>query len=191
MATTSFAQQCDWDPLSDVQCPNYQQAYLEKQCESDPLYDVQCIGYQTAIELSKIVDDGDNPLAVNDNEIDVTTTTEIEGVPNVISLPEQQIEIVEVEDGDGFQEVEDDIQKEQMAMEDDIEEIEELENALVVRMMEDDIEKELAEIENTTGNTEQEDDIEKELAELKDSTKKVKTNKMRKPKTKNEKIKLL
>ena len=50
-------------------------------------------------------------------------------MPNVVSLPEQQIEIVEVEDGDGFQEVEDDIQKEQLAMEDDIEkEIEELEN---------------------------------------------------------------
>ena len=133
-AVTSFAQQCDWDPLYDVQCPNYQQAYLEQQCELDPLYDVQCSGYQTAIELSKIVDDGEMTLTVIDNEIDVTTTTEIEGVPNVISLPEQQIEIVEVEDGDGFQEVEDDIQKEQMAMEDDIEkEIEELEK-LVVRI---------------------------------------------------------
>jgi len=191
-AAASFAQQCDWDPLSDVQCPNYQQAYLEKQCESDPLYDVQCAGYQTAIELSKIVDDGDNPLAVNDSEIDVTTTTEIEGIPNVISLPEQQIEIVEVEDGDGFQEVEDDIQKEQMAMEDDIEkEIEELENAAGGKNMEDDIEKEIAEIESTTGNTEQEDDIEKELAELKDSTKSENKQDAPKPKTKNEKIKLL
>ena len=74
-------------------------------------------------------------LIIKDDKIDVTTTTEIEGVPNVVSLPEQQIEIVEVEDGDGFQEVEDDIQKEQLAMEDDIEkEIEELENVnLVVR----------------------------------------------------------
>ena len=63
----SFAQQCDWDPLYDVQCPNYQQAYLEQQCELDPLYDVQCSGYQTAIELSKIVDDGaeDNPLLLS------------------------------------------------------------------------------------------------------------------------------
>ena len=158
------------------------------------MYDVQCSGYQTAIELSKIVDDGsDNPLAVIDNEIDVTTTTEIEGVPNVLSLPEQQtIEVVEVEDGDGFQEVEDDIQKEQMAMEDDIEkEIEELENAAGGEMMEDDIEKEIAEIENTTGNTEQEDDIEKELAELKDSTKSENKQDAPKPKTKNEKIKIL
>ena len=192
-AAANLAQQCDWDPLYDVQCPNYQQAYLEKQCESDPLYDVQCAGYQTAIELAKIVDDGseDDPTVI-DNEIDVTTTTEIEGVPNVISLPEQQIEIVEVEDGDGFQEVEDDIQKEQMAMEDDIEkEIEELENAAGGEKMEDDIEKEIAEIESTTGNTEQEDDIEKELAELKDSTSENKQDVKKKPKTKNEKIKLL
>ena len=193
-AAASFAQQCDYDPLSDVQCPNYQQAYLEQQCELDPLYDVQCSGYQTAIELSKIVDDGtvDDPTVI-DNEIDVTTTTEIEGVPNVVSLPEQQtIEVVEVEDGDGFQEVEDDIQKEQLAMEDDIEkEIEELENAAGGEMMDDDIEKEIAELESTTGNTEQEDDIEKELAELKDSTKSENKQDAPKPKTKNEKIKLL
>ena len=192
-ASASFAQQCDWDPLSDVQCPNYQKAWLEKKCDEDPLYDVQCAGYQTAIELSKIVDDGkeDDPTVIN-NEIDVTTTTEIEGVPNVVSLPEQQIEIVEVEDGDGFQEVEDDIQKEQLAMEDDIEkEIEELENAAGGEMMDDDIEKEIAELENTTGNTEQEDDIEKELAELKDSTKSENKQDAPKPKTKNEKIKIL
>ena len=192
-AAASFAQQCDWDPLSDVQCPNYQKAWLEKKCDEDPLYDVQCAGYQTAIELSKIVDDGkeDDPTVIN-NEIDVTTTTEIEGVPNVVSLPEQQIEIVEVEDGDGFQEVEDDIQKEQLAMEDDIEkEIEELENAAGGEMMDDDIEKEIAELENTTGNTEQEDDIEKELAELKDSTKSENKQDAPKPKTRNEKIKIL
>ena len=192
-ASANLAQQCDWDPLYDVQCPNYQQAYLEQQCELDPLYDVQCSGYQTAIELAKIVDDGseDDPTVIN-NEIDVTTTTEIEGVPNVVSLPEQQIEIVEVEDGDGFQEVEDDIQKEQLAMEDDIEkEIEELENAGGGEMMDDDIEKEIAELENTTGNTEQEDDIEKELAELKDSTKSENKQDAPKPKTRNEKIKIL
>ena len=83
-------------------------------------------------------------LIIINNKIDVTTTTEIEGVSNVVSLPEQQIEIVEVEDGDGFQEVEDDIQKEQLAMEDDIEkEIEELENADGGEMMDDDIEKRL------------------------------------------------
>jgi hypothetical protein len=204
-AAASFAQQCDWDPLSDVQCPNYQKAWLEKKCDEDPLYDVQCAGYQTAIELSKIVDDGkDDPLIVKDDKVDVTTTTEIEGVPNVISLPEQQtIEVVGVEDGDGFQEVEDDIQKEQMAMEDDIEkEIEELENAAGGEMMDDDIEKEIAELENETsedgtapdmisGGANQEDDIEKELAELKDSTKSENKQDAPKPKTRNEKIKIL
>ena len=203
-AAASFAQQCDWDPLSDVQCPNYQKAWLEKKCDEDPLYDVQCAGYQTAIELSKIVDDGkDDPLIVKDDKVDVTTTTEIEGVPNVVSLPEQQIEIVEVEDGDGFQEVEDDIQKEQMAMEDDIErEIEELENEAGGEMMDDDIEKEIAELENEaseegtapdmiSGGANQEDDIEKELAELKDSTKSENKQDEPKPKTRNEKIKIL
>jgi len=170
-ASANFAQQCDWDPLYDVQCPNYQQAYLDKQCESDPLYDVQCAGYQTAIELSKIVDDGavDDPTVV-DNEIDVTTTTEIEGVPNVVE--EKQIEIVEIEGGDGFEEVDDSIEGEQLAMEDDIE-------------------KEIAELESQTGNTNQEDDIEKELAELKDSTKSENKKDAPKPKTKNEKIKML
>ena len=203
-AAASFAQQCDWDPLSDVQCPNYQKAWLEKKCDEDPLYDVQCAGYQTAIELSKIVDDGkDDPLIVKDDKVDVTTTTEIEGLPNVVSLPEQQIQIVEVEDGNGFQEVEDDIQKEQMAMEDDIErEIEELENAAGGEMMDDDIEKEIAELENEaseegtapdmiSGGANQEDDIEKELAELKDSTKSENKQDESKPKTRNEKIKIL
>ena len=203
-AAASFAQQCDWDPLSDVQCPNYQKAWLEKKCDEDPLYDVQCAGYQTAIELSKIVDDGkDDPLIVKDDKVDVTTTTEIEGLPNVVSLPEQQIQIVEVEDGNGFQEVEDDIQKEQMAMEDDIErEIEELENEAGGEMMDDDIEKEIAELENEaseegtapdmiSGGANQEDDIEKELAELKDSTKSENKQDESKPKTRNEKIKIL
>ena len=203
-AAASFAQQCDWDPLSDVQCPNYQKAWLEKKCDEDPLYDVQCAGYQTAIELSKIVDDGkDDPLIVKDDKVDVTTTTEIEGLPNVVSLPEQQIQIVEVEDGDGFQEVEDDIQQEQMAMEDDIErEIEELENEAGGEMMDDDIEKEIAELENEaseegtapdmiSGGANQEDDIEKELAELKDSTKSENKQDEPKPKTRNEKIKIL
>ena len=78
-------------------------------------------------------------------------------------------------------------------MEDDIEkEIEELENAAGGEMMDDDIEKEIAELESTTGNTEQEDDIEKEIAELKDSTKgENKQDVKSKPKTKNEKIKML
>ena len=193
-ASANLAQQCDYDPLYSVECPNYQQAYLEQQCELDSLYDVQCPDYQTAIELAKIVDDGTvNDPTIVDNEIDVTTTTEIEGVPNVISLPEQQtVEVVEVQDGEGFQEVEDDIQKEQLAMEDDIEkEIEELETAAGGEMMDDDIEKEISELENETGNTNQEDDIEKELAELKKSESENKQEVKKKPKTRNEKIRLL
>ena len=192
-AAANLAQQCDYDPLYDVQCPNYQQAYLEQQCELDPLYDVQCADYQTAVELAKIVDDGtvDDPTIV-DNEIDVTTTTEIEGVPNVISLPEPNVQVVEVEDGEGFQEVEDSIERDQLAMEDDIEkEIEELETAAGGEMMDDDIEKEISELESQTGNTNQEDDIEKELAELKKSESENKQEVKKKPKTRNEKIRLL
>ena len=192
-AAANLAQQCDYDPLYDVQCPNYQQAYLEQQCELDPLYDVQCADYQTAVELAKIVDDGtvDDPTIV-DNEIDVTTTTEIEGVPNVISLPEQNVQVVEVEDGEGFQEVEDSIERDQLAMEDDIEkEIEELEAAAGGEMMDDDIEKEISELESQTGNTNQEDDIEQELAELKKSESENKQEVKKKPKTRNEKIRLL
>ena len=148
------------------------------------MYDVQCSGYQTAIELAKIVDDGaeDDPTVI-DNEIDVTTTTEIEGVFNVISLPEQQtVEVVEVEDGDGFEQVDDNIEGEQMAMEDDIEkEIAQLEN-------------EASEEKGTapdmiSGGANQEDDIEKELAELKESADSENKQDAPKPKTRNEKIK--
>ena len=184
-AAANLAQQCDYDPLYDVQCPNYQQAYLEQQCQLDPLYDVQCADYQTAIELAKIVHDGsENDPTVIDNEIDVTTTTEIEGIPNVISLPEQQIvEVVEVEDGDGFEQVDDNIEGEQMAMEDDIEkEIAQLEN----EASEDGTAPDMI-----SGGANQEDDIEKELAELKESTDSENKQDAPKPKTRNEKIKML
>ena len=184
-AAANLAQQCDYDPLYDVQCPNYQQAYLEQQCQLDPLYDVQCADYQTAIELAKIVDDGsENDPTVIDNEIDVTTTTESEGIPNVISLPEQQIvEVVEVEDGDGFEQVDDNIEGEQMAMEDDIEkEIAQLEN----EASEDGTAPDMI-----SGGANQEDDIEKELAELKESTDSENKQDAPKPKTRNEKIKML
>ena len=184
-AAANLAQQCDYDPLYDVQCPNYQQAYLEQQCELDPLYDVQCSGYQTAIELAKIVDDGseDDPTVI-DNEIDVTTTTGIEGIPNVISLPEQQtVEVVEVQDGDGFEQVDDNIEGEQMAMEDDIEkEIAQLEN----EASEDGTAPDMI-----SGEANQEDDIEKEIAELKKSTDSENKQDAPKPKTRNEKIKML
>ena len=183
-ASANLAQQCDYDPLYSVECPNYQKAYLEKQCELDSLYDVQCPDYQTAIELAKIVDDGktDDPTII-DNEIDVTTTTEIEGVPNVLTLPEQQTEVVEVESGDGFEQVDDSIEGEQMAMEDDIEkEIAQLENEASEESTAPDV---------ISGGANQEDDIEKELAELKDSTKSENKQDAPKPKTRNEKIKIL
>ena len=176
-ASAYQTQQCDLDPLYSVECPNYQQAYLDQQCELDSLYDVQCPDYQTALELKKIVDDGkDDPITVVDDTIDVTTTTTIEGVPNVFTLPEVPTVVVEeIDDGEGFQEVEDNIRGDQLAMEDDIEkEIEELESQTGNTAMDDDIEKELAEIDNEAnsgdGNTNQEDDIEKELAELEEST---------------------
>ena len=175
-ASAYQTQQCDLDPLYSVECPNYQQAYLDQQCELDSLYDVQCPDYQTALELKKIVDDGkDDPITVVDDTIDVTTTTTIEGVPNVFTLPEVPTVVVEeIDDGEGFQEVEDNIRGDQLAMEDDIEkEIEELESQTGNTAMDDDIEKELAEVESEAnsgdGNTNQEDDIEKELAELEES----------------------
>ena len=88
-------QQCSLDPLYSVECTGYQKAYLEQQCELDSLYDVQCPDYQTALELAKIVDDGkDDPLTVTDETIDVTTTTTIEGVPNVFTLPEMPTVVV-------------------------------------------------------------------------------------------------
>ena len=218
-ASAYQTQQCDLDPLYSVECPNYQQAYLDQQCELDSLYDVQCPDYQTALELKKIVDDGkDDPLTVVDDTIDVTTTTTIEGVPNVFTLPEVPTVVVEeIDDGEGFQEVEDNIRGDQLAMEDDIEkEIEELESQTGNTAMDDDIEKELAEVENEAnsgdGNTNQEDDIEKELAELEESasddedfddpTKKTiaekpiekkiaKKKEVEKKSTKNDKIKML
>ena len=176
-ASANLAKQCDYDPLYSVECTGYQQAYLEQQCELDSLYDVQCPDYQTALELTKIVDDGkDDPITVVDDTIDVTTTTTIEGVPNVFTLPEVPTVVVEeIDDGEGFQEVEDNIRGDQLAMEDDIErEIAELESQTGNTAMDDDIEKELAEIDNEAnsgdGNTNQEDNIEKELAELEEST---------------------
>ena len=66
----------------------------------------------------------------------------------MFTLPEQQTVVVEeIDDGEGFQEVEDNIRGDQLAMEDDIE-------------------KEIEELESQTGNTAMDDDIEKELAEI-------------------------
>ena len=174
-------QQCDLDPLHDITCIGYQQAYVEKQCESDPLYDVTCIGYNEAIALQdtteEYVDDG-----IVDTEIDIVGTTIVEGVPNVMSLPELPvIEIFELEDTI-VKEDYDIVEGDALAMEDDIEkEIAELERAEEEEIIEEEnvsnpFEKERDETEDTPGErdgsvggqgeTTSEDDIEKEIAEL-------------------------
>ena len=177
-------QQCDLDPLYDITCIGYQQAYVEKQCESDPLYDVTCIGYNEAIALQdtteEYVDDG-----IVDTEIDIVGTTIVEGIPNVISLPELPvIETFELEDTI-VKEDYDIVEGDALAMEDDIEkEIAELERAEEEEIIEEEnvsnpFEKERDETEDTPGErdgsvggqgeTTSEDDIEKEIAELEES----------------------
>ena len=192
-------QQCDLDPLYDVTCIGYQQAYVEKQCETDPLYDITCVGYNDAIALqdtTDVIDDG-----ITDTEIDVVTTTVIEGVPNVMTLPEvPPVQVVELDNESGFQEVEDTISGDQMNMEDDIEkEIAELERAEneetveeeeVVVVTEDSSDEELpgnSDGSMKKGEATQEDDIEKELAELKKEEKKESPKKT----SRNDKMKLL
>ena len=192
-------QQCDLDPLYDVTCIGYQQAYVEKQCETDPLYDITCIGYSEAIALQEttddILDDG-----ITDTEIDVVTTTVIEGIPNVMTLPEvPPVQIVELDNGDGFEEVEDTISGDQMNMEDDIEkeiaELEKAENEDTVEEEEvvatkDSSDEELpgnADGSMKSGEATQEDDIEKELAELKKEEKEESPKKT----SRNEKMKML
>ena len=192
-------QQCDLDPLYDVTCIGYQQAYVEKQCETDPLYDITCVGYNDAIALqdtTDVIDDG-----ITDTEIDVVTTTVIEGIPNVMTLPEvPPVQVIELDSGDGFQEVEDTISGDQMNMEDDIEkEIAELERAEneetveeeeVVVVTEDGSDEELpgnADGSMGKGEATQEDDIEKELAELKKEEKEESPKKT----SRNDKMKLL
>ena len=39
---------CSVDPLSSVNCPGYQTAYLEYQCKANPLYSTTCSGYEAA-----------------------------------------------------------------------------------------------------------------------------------------------
>ena len=197
-------QQCDLDPLHDVTCIGYQQAYVEQQCKLDPLYDVTCTGYQEAIVLEEfnetIVDDG-----IENTEIDVITTTVIEGVPNVMTLPEvPTVQVVELDSGNGFQEVEDTISGDQMNMEDDIEkEIAELEKAeneeiveeeVVVVITDDGSDEELPGNSDGSmgkGESTQEDDIEKEIAELEKAENKETKDEPKKKTTRNEKMKML
>ena len=68
-------------------------------------------------DTTDVIDDG-----ITDTEIDVVTTTVIEGVPNVMTLPEvPPVQVVELDNESGFQLVEDTISGDQMNMEDDIE----------------------------------------------------------------------
>ena len=186
-AAAYLADRCYYDPLYDVQCTGYQQAYFDQQCELDSQYDQLCPAYLDP----DLVDLGDvDPVEEVLSEPDVPVVAELDFTSPVdnfdgeIVVEDQQIvETVEVEDGDGFQQVDDSIEGEQL-------------------QMEDDIEKEIAALENETskddtapdmisGGANQEDDIEKELAELKNSADSENKKDAPKPKTKNEKIKML
>ena len=182
-----LADRCFYDPLYDVQCTGYQQAYFDQQCELDSQYDQLCPAYLDP----DLVDLGDvDPVEEVLSEPDIPVVAELDFTSPVdnfdgeIVVEDQQIvETVEVEDGDGFQQVDDSIEGEQLQMEDDIEkEIAALENEAV----EDDTAPDFVK-----GNANQEDDIEKELAELKNSADSENKKDAPKPKTKNEKIKML
>ena len=186
-AAAYLADRCLYDPLYDVQCTGYQQAYFDQQCELDSQYDQSCPNYLdpdiaslgTVDPVEEILSEPDVPVVT---ELDFTGTSG--NTDGDVDVPEQKVvEVVEVEDGKGFQQVDDSIEGEQL-------------------QMEDDIEKEIAALENEAGtsdedatlgdgNTAQEDDIEKELAELKKSENSDNKKDAPKPKTKNEKIKLL
>ena len=186
-AAAYLADRCYYDPLYDVQCTGYQQAYFDQQCELDSQYDQLCPAYLDP----DLVDLGDvDPVEEVLSEPDVPVVAELDFTSPVdnfdgeIVVEDQQIvETVEVEDGDGFQQVDDSIEGEQLQMEDDIEkEIAALENEAA----EDDTAPDFVK-----GNANQEDDIEKELAELKNSENSENKKDAPKPKTKNEKIKML
>ena len=186
-AAAYLADRCYYDPLYDVQCTGYQQAYFDQQCELDSQYDQLCPAYLDP----DLVDLGDvDPVGEVLSEPDIPVVAELDFTSTVndfdgeVVVEDQQIvETVEVEDGDGFQQVDDSIEGEQLQMEDDIEkEIAALENEAA----EDDTAPDFVK-----GNSNQEDDIEKELAELKNSENSDNRKDASKPKTKNEKIKLL
>ena len=175
---TFSANPCHNNPLYDPQCQGYATALFNQQCTQNPLFDPTCPGYLDPVE--EILSQPDVPVVA---ELDFTGTGSDTG--GEVDIPEQQVvEVVEVEDGKGFQQVDDSIEGEQL-------------------QMEDDIEKEIAALEseasedNTNapdmigGGANQEDDIEKELAELKESADSENNKDAPKPKTKNEKIKLL
>ena len=175
---TFSANPCHNNPLYDPQCQGYATALFNQQCTQNQLFDPTCPGYLDPVE--EILSQPDVPVVA---ELDFTGTGSDTG--GEVDVPEQQVvEVTEIEDGSGFQEVDDSIEGEQL-------------------QMEDDIEKEIAALEseasedNTnapdmiSGGANQEDDIEKELAELKESADSDNKKDAPKPKTRNEKIKLL
>ena len=175
---TFSANPCHNNPLYDPQCKGYATALFNQQCTQNPLFDPTCPGYLDPVE--EILSQPDVPVVA---ELDFTGTGSDTG--GEVDVPEQQVvEVVEVEDGSGFQEVDDSIEGEQLQMEDDIEkEIAALES----EASEDDTNAP----DMISGGANQEDDIEKELAELKESADSENNKDAPKPKTKNEKIKLL
>ena len=187
-AAAYLADRCYYDPLYDVQCTGYQQAYFDQQCELDGQYDQLCPAYLdpdlvdlgTVDPVEEVLSEPEAPIGVA--ELDFTNT--VDNFDGEVIVEDQPIvETVEVEDGDGFQQVDDSIEGEQLQMEDDIEkEIAALEN----EASEDNTAPDMI-----SGGTNQEDDIEKELAELKNSSKSDNKKDAPKAKTKNEKIKLL
>ena len=221
-AAAYLADRCYYDPLYDVQCTGYQQAYFDQQCEMDSQYDQTCPTYLDP----ELVDLGDfDPveeataepdIQVGVAELDFTQPT-VEA-PVVIEQP-VVIETYTGESGTGFQEVDDNINLEQQAMEDDIEtEIAELESQAEEDEVDnpfekdrddseqaDEEEKEVAEAEvesndrpdnkdgeSGTGEAVQEDDIEKEIAALaKEADAPTEKKQKKKVSTKNDKIRLL
>ena len=175
---TFSANPCHNNPLYDPQCQGYATALFNQQCTQNPLFDPTCPGYLDPVE--EILSQPDVPVVA---ELDFTGTGSDTG--GEVDVPEQQVvEVVEVEDGSGFQEVDDSIEGEQLQMEDDIEkEIAALES----EASEDDTNAP----DMIGGGANQEDDIEKELAELKESADSDNKEDAPKPKTRNEKIKLL
>ena len=175
---TFSANPCHNNPLYDPQCQGYATALFNQQCTQNPLFDPTCPGYLDPVE--EILSQPDVPVVA---ELDFTGTGSDTG--GEVNIPEQQVvEVVEVEDGKGFQQVDDSIEGEQLQMEDDIEkEIAALES----EASEDDTNAP----DMISGGANQEDDIEKELAELKESADSDNKKDAPKPKTRNEKIKLL
>ena len=187
-AAAYLADRCYYDPLYDVQCTGYQQAYFDQQCELDGQYDQLCPAYLdpdlvdlgTVDPVEEVLSEPEAPIGVA--ELDFTNT--VDNFDGEVIVEDQPIvETVEVEDGDGFQQVDDSIEGEQLQMEDDIEK--------EIAALENEASKDNTAPDMISGGANQEDDIEKELAELKNSSKSDNKKDAPKAKTKNEKIKLL